>query len=218
MEIWKPKVIFLDKISGEEILKRIEKAARTCYKSEHKISVNSAPRFVERLIKRGHESPLEHEKITLKIICDRGISHEIVRHRIGSYSQESTRYCNYRTRGMVFIEPFFFIKDEEKYKIWETVMKFCEEAYNKLIELGAPPQEARTVLPHSLKTEIVVTYNLRQWRHFLRIRTPSDAHPQMRQIAIAILKTFHERIPVIFDDIPMPPDSDKIPLAEVIIP
>lgn len=215
MQILQPQVI-LEKIDREEILKKLEKAGRTCYKSENRITESSAPEFVKRIIKRGHESVIEHVTITVRVICDRGISHEIVRHRIGSYSQESTRYCNYRTKGIVFIEPFFFKEDEEKYKIWLNAMKCCEEAYNKLIELGARPEEARTVLPHSLKTEIVITFNLREWRHFLKLRTSPQAHPQMRQIAIAILKKFKEVLPEIFFDIPLPEDT-KIPLAKVIV-
>lgn len=201
MEIKKPSFIIEDKINGLQILKNIERYGRVCYKSENKITKDSAKKFVSMLIKLGHESVLEHEKITVRIICDRGISHEIVRHRIASYSQESTRYCNYQTKGFQVIEPFFFKKDKEKYKIWLEAMQACEKAYNQLLEKGASPQEARTVLPHSLKTEIIVTYNLREWRHFFKMRCSKFAHPQMREITIPLLKRFQKLIPVVFDDL-----------------
>jgi len=203
MKIIKPGFEILDQINGEEILKRIERYGRTCYKSEDRITPGSAKKFVAMLLERGHESVIEHEKVTVRVICDRGVSHEIVRHRIASYSQESTRYCNYRSKGIQVIEPFFFVGEgnEKKYRLWQEAMEACEKAYNTLIELGCSPQEARSVLPNSLKTEIVITYNLRQWRHFFRLRTAKMAHPQMQEIAIPLLKEFQRLIPVIFDDI-----------------
>lgn len=134
------------------------------------------------------------------MICDRGVTHEIVRHRLASYSQESTRYCDY-SGEMVVIKPFFFKKDVEKYEIWTIAMEQAEWWYKQLRELGATPQEARSVLPNSLKTEIIITYNLREWRHFFNLRCSKRAHPQMRQITIPLLKEFQKRIPVIFDDI-----------------
>ncbi len=201
MEIIKPSFVFETDIDGTEILKDIERFGRTCYKSEEKITENSAEEFVRMILKSGHESVIEHISVTVRFICDRGVTHEIVRHRLVSYSQESTRYCNYNKKGMTVIDPIFFIGDEEKYRIWEQAMKDCERAYNALIVLGATPQEARTVLPNSLKTEIVMTCNLREWRHFFKLRTSERAHPQMREITIPLLKSFKEKIPVIFDDI-----------------
>ncbi len=193
-----------DNISGNDILKKIEHIGRTCYKSEDKISEHSAEDFVKMIISRKHESVLEHEKISVRIICDRGISHEIVRHRIGSYSQESTRYCNYSQdkfgKEITVITPSYFIGDK-KLEVWKAAMEKAEEFYFELINLGATPQEARAVLPNSLKTEIVVTYNLREWRHFLQLRTSNGAHPQMREVAEAILNEFKMYIPIIFDDI-----------------
>jgi len=157
----------------------------------------------------GHESVIEHEKITVRIICDRGVTHEIVRHRIASYSQESTRYCNYSNNKfgneITVIEPSFWDKnskkDKIKYNTWKKALIKAEEAYLKLIELGATPQEARSVLPNSLKTEIVVTMNIREWRHFFKLRTSKAAHPQMQEIARPILDEFKKLIPVLFDDI-----------------
>lgn len=205
MKAIEPKFYTEDSCNGNEILKRIERAGRVCYKSENKISEGTAKKFVESIIKSGHESVIEHEKITVRIICDRGVSHEIVRHRIASFSQESTRYCNYSTekfgKELTFIKPYFWKENDEKFKIWEKTMECIEKQYIKLIELGASPQEARSILPNSLKTEIVVTMNLREWRHFFKLRTGVRAHPQMRQVAIPILEEFKKRIPVVFDDI-----------------
>jgi len=201
MKILKPYFIIEDDIDGERILKNLERYGRVCYKSENKITPNSARKFLATIIKNGHESVIEHEKITVRFICDRGVTHEIVRHRIGSYSQESTRYCNYKSDGIQVIEPFFFVGDVKKYQIWLEAMKASEKAYNDLIEAGASPQEARSVLPNSLKTEIVITYNLREWRHFFRLRCSKRAHPQMREIALLLLQEFKQRIPIIFDDI-----------------
>ena len=192
-------------VNGEEILKNIERAGRTCDKSEDKITADSARKFVAAIIKSGHESVIEHEKVTARIICDRGVTHEIVRHRIASYSQESTRYCNYGNdkfgNELTFIKPCFWKEDDPKYMTWKYAMKNAEQAYMDLIRLGATPQEARSVLPNSLKTEIVVTMNLREWRHFFKLRTSPAAHPQIREVAIPMLERFKEIIPIVFDDI-----------------
>ena len=153
----------------------------------------------------GHESVIEHEKVTVKIICDRGVSHEIVRHRIASYSQESTRYCNYANerfgKELTLIKPFFWEEDSDEYRCWLETMQKIEESYNYLIEKGVKPQEARSLLPNSLKTEIIVTMNLREWRHFFKLRTTLRAHPQMREIACALLDELKKQIPIVFDDI-----------------
>lgn len=195
----------LDEIDGEKILKRIETIGRICYKSEDKITESSAKEFIKKLLKRGHESVIEHEKISVKIICDRGVSHELVRHRIASYSQESTRYCNYFKdkfgNELTLIKPYFWNDDIQKYNIWVETMQTIEQNYNKLIEMGAKPEEARSILPNSLKTEIIVTMNLRQWRHFFKLRAAPSAHPQMREVSIPLLNKMKIILPVIFDDI-----------------
>jgi thymidylate synthase (FAD) len=202
MQIIEPSFEILDRVNGPELLARIERYGRTCYKSEDKITTESAPTFVRMLLARGHESVLEHEKITVRVICNRGVSHEIVRHRIAAYSQESTRYCNYgKGDGITVIRPLFFAPDSPEFEEWETAMEQAEDAYNALLAMGASPQEARSVLPNSLKTEIVITYNLREWRHFFRLRTSPAAHPQMREIAIPMLREFRRLVPVVFDDI-----------------
>lgn len=204
MRIIDPYICIEEPLNGEEILRKIERIGRVCYKSEEKITEESAKEFVKNLIKRGHESVIEHVQISVRIVCDRGVSHEIVRHRLASYSQESTRYCNYsqdKFKGqLTFIRPLFWEEGSEAYMLWESAMKYAEEQYLALISAGATPQEARSVLPNSLKTEIVVTMNLREWRHFLRMRTATAAHPQMRQIANLISNELSRNVPIVFDE------------------
>jgi thymidylate synthase (FAD) len=198
MKIIRPGFVVEDKIDGEEMLRKIEAAGRTCYKSEERITSQSARVFVRNLIARGHESVLEHEKVTVRIFCDRGVSHEIVRHRIASYSQESTRYCNYGG-SVTYISPDFLLSPEDR-----MVLDLLERHYTKRLAEGLTPQQARYFLPNGLKTEIVCTFNLREWRHFFRLRTASAAHPQMRQITLPMLEWFKDAIPVVFDDINVP--------------
>lgn len=203
---------FEEVINPRKIINTIERAGRTCYKSEHNISDGSAERFIKNIIKRGHESVLEHEKITVRIICDRGVSHELVRHRLASYTQESSRYCNYSNdkfgNEITFIVPVGLeLKDldtENKTDlrvVWENAMNNAEESYLHLIRLGAKPDLARGVLPTDVKTEIVVTMNLREWRHFFKLRTDQAAHPNIRYIARDMLKTFQTLLPCVFSDI-----------------
>lgn len=192
---------------GEVILKMLEAAGRTCYKSEDKITESSARRFVDMITHvKKHESVLEHQSISVRVICDRGISHEIVRHRIGAYSQESTRYCNYckdkfNEEITVICPAHLDKKSDIDAMVWAKAMKNAEKSYFELIDLGWTPQEARGVLPTELKTELVITYNLRQWRHFFQMRCSTAAHPQMRVLALSMLKSFKETIPVVFDDL-----------------
>lgn len=201
----RPSFEIMDDIDGAKILQKLERCGRVCYKSEDKITEGSAEKFIGMILKSGHESVLEHEKLTVKFICDRGVTHEIVRHRIASYSQESTRYCNYSKdkfgNELTFIRPCFWADDSEEYAVWKQTMEEIEKTYVKLISLGAKPEEARSILPNSLKTEIVCTMNLREWRHFFRLRTAERAHPQIREISVALLDELKKRIPVIFDDI-----------------
>jgi thymidylate synthase (FAD) len=205
MRIIEPSFEILDNIDGLEILKKIERIGRVCYKSEDKITEESSKQFVSNILKNGHESVIEHEKVSVRIICDRGVTHEIVRHRIASYSQESTRYCNYSKdkfgNELTLIKPLFWNEDSEEYRLWYDSMQNIENTYNRMIALGAKPQEARSILPNSLKTEIVVTMNLREWRHFFVLRTSPKAHPQMREVACAILEEFQKQIPIVFDGI-----------------
>lgn len=205
MKIIKPDVELITPIDGNAILKRIEECGRVCYKSEDKITDNSAVKFVQNIIKRGHEAVLEHCSFTLKFICDRGVSHEIVRHRIAAYCQESTRYCNYSKDGfgneITVIEPCFLNKTDPAYGHWYNACQKAEEEYFNMLNAGCSPQEARSVLPNSLKTEVVMTADLREWRHFFKLRCSPAAHPQMREVATIALNKVKERAPVIFDDI-----------------
>ena len=205
MNIITPYFIIESPINGKSILSQIEKAGRTAYKSEDKITNASAKEFVSLINSKGHHSVIEHQSITVRVVCDRGVSHEIVRHRIASYTQESTRYCNYAQgkfgNELTVIKPCFWDENDEKYLVWKNSIIQSEKAYNELIALGASPQEARSVLPNSLKTEIVITMNLREWKHFFELRTSDAAHPQMREIARPLLKEFQKRIPIIFDDL-----------------
>ena len=204
MRIVEPEVIFTPEMSGEEILKKLERVARTCYKSEDKISETSAEGFIRGIVKSGHEAMIEHVSLTVRIICDRGISHEIVRHRLCSFAQASTRYCSYDKdkfgNEISVICPKDIRENEEMFEIWKEAMEASEKAYMQLLKTTTP-QIARSVLPTALQTEIVVTANLREWRHFLKLRTESGAHPQIREIAAKILDIFKKNVPVIFDDI-----------------
>lgn len=208
----KAEVLLTSTTMYEEMLETIEKAGRICYKSEDKITNDSAEKFIEMLIKRRHESVLEHKSISVLVQCDRGVTHEIVRHRIASYSQESTRYCNYSKDkfgkeinvidiGTGFKYNYNNENDIDKYKEWLYAMEDAEKHYMKMIELGATPQEARSVLPTSLKTEIVITMNIREWRHFFKLRSSNAAHPQMREISDMILERFIILFPVFFKDL-----------------
>jgi thymidylate synthase (FAD) len=203
--------------SGHQALKLIELAGRTCYKSETNITADSSERFVKARV-GGHESVLEHSAMTVRFICDRGVTHELVRHRLCAFSQESTRYCNYKG-GVTFIIPPWVDTKERNVEYsniegvyydqiegfiedtWITAMCKCEENYLMLLDEDWTPQQARSVLPNSTKTEIVVTTNFREWRHIFKLRCDKAAHPQMQEIMRPLLDKCKELIPVIFDDI-----------------
>lgn len=236
MKIIEPTFEILD---HNNLLRNIELAGRTCYKSEDKMGEGSDERLIEKLKSLKHESVFEHGVISVKFVTDRGVTHELVRHRLAAFSQESTRYCNYSKdkfgNEITVINPFFFdpmeerrhvrlplisFKDEAKFgggreieiedgigvemnslDIWLISCLVAEWGYNTLIEqFGKKPQEARSVLPNSLKTEIVVTANVREWRHILRMRTSHEAHPQIRQIMVPLAHTLASRWPILFGD------------------
>jgi len=178
-----------------------EMAGRTCYKSEDKITDDSAKKFVKSIIKRGHETVIEHVSATVRIITNRGVTHELVRHRLSSFSQESTRYVKYGD-DMEFIKPVWW-KDwsREEQIQWEDSMLVSSQKYCNLIDLGSRPEQAREVLPNSLKTEIVMTANMREWRHIFKLRCSQKAHPQIRMIMLDMLEHFHEEFPGMFDDL-----------------
>lgn len=205
MRIVNPSFEILTMPAVAEILTLIEKAGRTCYKSESNITESSAKSFVGKIIKSGHLSVIEHASLSVRFICDRGISHELVRHRMASYSQESTRYANYAKdrfdNEITVIRPFFWEEGSEQWQLWHDSMLAAEQAYMALIAKGASPQQARTVLPNSLKTELIMTANLREWRHVIELRCAPDAHPQAREIMIPLLQEVNRLIPVVFEDL-----------------
>jgi thymidylate synthase (FAD) len=219
MKLIQPYCEILTPIDRIDILKRIEVAGRTAYKSEEKITEDSASNFVKGVIKRGHESVIEHVSLSVKFVCDRGISHELVRHRLASFTQESTRFCNYSKdkfdNRLTFVipewcnvEPGKYVKDIEQpaysmhvsdsQKLWVDVMWNCETSYLELLNQGWTPQQARSVLPNSLKTEVIMSANLREWRHILKVRCAQDAHPQMRELMIPLQKELAGLLPEIF--------------------
>lgn len=206
---------------------RIEQAGRTCYKSEGKIGCtqpvgecdytfdaaasvcrncgsNSAPRFVRMLIKRGHEAMLEHGCATVKFVTNRGVTHELVRHRLCAFGQESTRYVNYGGSDIAFIRPVWIDSKPLGRRFWKAAMRVSEWAYKALIGVGWQAEEAREVLPNSLKTEIVVTANYREWRHIFKLRaigTTGKPHPQMQALMLPVLEEFKEKLPALFGDL-----------------
>lgn len=200
-------------------VKHIETIGRVCYKSEENITEDSFEKFVRNLIDRGHEAMVEHSGFTVRFIVDRGVSHELVRHRIASFAQESTRYCNYSKdkhgNEITVIEPFFFNIDgvrvqvenwSERYGAWRHSCEEAEKSYIRILNDGGTPQEARSVLPNSTKTEVMMTANFREWRAFFKLRVVKGAHPQMREVTIPLLRYLKEVCPIIFDDIVVPED------------
>ncbi len=186
-----------------DALSVIEAAGRTCYKSESKIEAGSADAFVQKILARGHESVIEHASASLRLVTDRGITHELVRHRVASFSQESTRYCNYAQerfgREIAVLQPPGLNADQAD--AWRTACMAAETAYFAMLEAGASPQLARSVLPTCLKTEIVMTANFREWRHFLNLRLAGAAHPQMIDLAARIHALLKDACPPVFEEI-----------------
>ena len=186
-------------------MKFLEKCGRTAYQSKKNITDDSAEKFIRNLIKRGHESVLEHFSCTFKIICDRGVMAELTRHRLASFTIESTRFNDYSSKKfgneLTVIRPCFWAEETNAYHWWEFDMEEIEKTYLNWREEEVPPEQVRAILPNSLKTEIIMTCNLREWRHILKLRTAKDAHPQMRQVAEIILDALKRKLPVIFEDI-----------------
>ena len=219
MRTLKPQHVIIgkDQIEGHKILKHIEKIARTCYKSEDLINDESAEKMIKKLIKMNHLAMIEHASVSVLFTCDRGVTHEIVRHRVASYAQESTRYVNYSKdkfgNEIGYIDIAGGIALDTKMKDlpvetinaiiseWNQACIDAEKHYMKMLELGATPQIARSVLNNSTKSDINVTMNLREWRHFFELRCDTPAHPQMRELVIPLLKEMSEVIPIVFDDL-----------------
>ena len=188
-------------------LRHIERVARVCYKSEAKMTESNASAIdlIGKLMANGHEAMIEHSQFSVLFTVDRGVSHEIVRHRIASFAQESTRYCNYADEKfgteLTFIKPFYLEEGSGGWIVWKLAMEQAERSYLSMIRHGHTPQEARAVLPNSLKTDIVVTANYREWRHIFKLRTAKHAHPQMREVMVPLYKEIREVFPFIFEGI-----------------
>lgn len=207
MKLVKPEFSILGMTNGspEGLMSLIERCGRICYKSEARITEGSAETFLKSIVKRGHEAVLEHGVVTALIVCDRGVSHEIVRHRLASYCQESTRYCNYSKNDfgseISVIEPLYLEPGTDAYNAWHKACLVAEKEYFDMLNAGCTAQEARAVLPNSLKTEVAITMNMREWRHFFKLRCAPAAHPQMREVAKLGLKQMTELFPVLFEEI-----------------
>ena len=220
----KAEILFLDdQWAIDEIYARIETAGRTCYKSENHITPESSRKFAAMVVKNQHEAMLEHASIMVRFTVDRGVSHEIVRHRMASFAQESTRYCNYSKdkfgNELTFIKPCYFETDTAT-AIWDALMNASEAAYMEMINnMHKTPQEARSVLPNSLKTEVVMTANIRELRHFLRLRAAAETgmpHPQMLEVAVPLYQKLVKLLPELFEDIKVPQEiMDKYGVKEV---
>ena len=203
MKIIKPE-LHIPVYDGIKIMKNIEKACRTCYRSEDKITDDSYKKLISNCITRGHESVLEHEKITIRMVCDIGVYKDLTRHRFGSFSIESTRYCSYDKdkygNEIAFMNPIY-IEDKNMYEIWKKTMQEIENGYIKMKELGATTDMCRELLPHSTAAEYTMTANIREWKHILSLRTTNHVHPSIRQVLIPLLKYFKEEMPEIFGDV-----------------
>lgn len=214
MRLIKPKVEILDRIDKDQVICDIARVARTCYKSEDRINREADRKLVKRLIESKHEAMLEFVDVTVKFTTDRGVSHELVRHRMASFAQESTRYCNYSkdkfNNELTFIIPSWaevnklgeiIADDNEAFYDFKKALEMAEAFYLSLIAKGWTAEKARMVLPMSIKTEINMKANLREWRHFFKLRCHHTAHPDIRVLALDLLEQMHEQIPVIFDDL-----------------
>lgn len=201
IKIIKPTVFPIVTPAQYTALSIFEAAARTCYQSFDKTSEGSAERLLLHCIESGHHSTLEHISFTCRFITSRGVTHELVRHRLCAFSQESTRYVKY-SDDVQIIEPWWFKNPKPgQYNIWESSINSSIVAYQNLLRIGASPQAARGVLPNDLKTDIVVTANLREWRHIISLRLDLAAHPDMRRVMIPLAAYLIERLPLFFSDL-----------------
>jgi len=217
MIIVRPSFTIETELDGPQILWDLAMFARVSYKSEANADKESAESFIKKRMDGGHWTVLEHYSITVRFICNRGVSHELVRHRLASYTQESTRFCNYSKnrfgKEITVISPTWLLSPEKEvkdlsqdeaclYRTWQSAMEMAETAYFTLLKMGAKPQYARGVLPNDLKTEIVMTANLREWRHVFSQRAINRAaHPQIRELMVPLLRTLAAKIPIVFDDL-----------------
>lgn len=204
MNIIKPWVE-IRKFDGVQLMKNLELAAKQCYRSQDNITDDSYKKFLKGCISRGHESVIEHEKVSVRMCCDIGVYKDITRHRLASFSIESTRYCNY-SKGkfgseITFIEPCNIMKNTDEYTVWYNCMQDIEEAYIKMSKLNCYPDQLRMLLPHSTAAEVYMTANIREWRHILSLRCEKYAHPSVQQMMIPILRYFQQEMPELFEEI-----------------
>ncbi len=200
MQIIEPSVELVDRVDALRIMRKLERIGRVCYNSEDKITDDSHIDFLRGVISRGHESVVEHESITVKFVTNRAITHEMVRHRLASYTQVSTRYVNYKNSDMEFCNPMIKV-GSMLHKLWCDSMTEAESKYKDMIEIGAAPQIARGVLGNSLAATIFMTANIREWRHVFKLRCAPSAHPEIRLIMIPLLRQLHQLMPVLFEDL-----------------
>ena len=218
MEVVKP-IIEYEPFDGVKIMKTLERACRTCYRSEDTITSDSYKKLLKNCITRGHESILEHEKVTIRMCCDNGFYKDVTRHRAGvAFSIESTRFCNYSKdkfgNNIKFIDPVF-IKDKKNYEIWLKAMKEIEKCYLEMANNGAAPDELRMMLPHSTAAMVTMTCNIREWRHIFKLRCSVHAHPSIRQNFIPLLLKFKKDFPELFEDVPYDESFPKEWYADV---
>lgn len=204
MKIIEP-IIQVEKVDYKQIMKNLERACRTCYRSEGKITEESYKTLLKNCINRGHESILEHEKITIRMVCDIGVYKDLTRHRIASFSIESTRYCNYGKdkfdNQIKFIKPVNMEEGTELYEKWYNTCKIIEENYIEMSKMEATPDQLRMLLPHSTAAEVTMTANIREWKHIFSLRCTKHTHPAVEQLMIPLLFKFKKEMPEIFDSI-----------------
>lgn len=219
MKIIEPS-IEIEKVDYNKIMKNLEIACRTCYRSENKITDESYKTLLKNCINRGHESILEHEKITIRMICDVGVYKDLTRHRIASFSIESTRYCNYGKdkfdNEIKFIKPVNIEEGTALYEEWKTSCEQIEKHYIEMAKMGATPDQMRMILPHSTAALVTMTANIREWKHILSLRATKHAHPAVEQVMLPLLIQFKENMPEIFENIEYDEEFDKNKYAKVI--
>ena len=218
MKIVEP-VVYIENYDPIKILKRIERACRTCYRSEDLITEDSYKNLIKNCLTRGHESILEHEKVSVRMICDVGAYKDLTRHRIASFSIESTRYCNYGKdkfdNQIKILKPVHIEEGSEIYEVWKKSMEEMEKYYMEMAALDAKPDQLRMLLPHSTAAEVNMTANIREWRHVLSLRAAKHTHPSIRSITIPILLKFKEDMPELFGDIEYDEEFPKEAYAKI---
>lgn len=206
VKIVSPNIEVITPLDGDYILKHLERCARNCYKSEDKITADSAQKMIKKLIDLGHEAMIEHFSVTVKLTTDVGAYKDLTRHRHASFAIESTRFCNY-SKGkygneLTFMKPSNMEEGSDIYNIWYQAMADIEKHYLSMAAKGAAVDQLRMLLPHSTKADVFMTANLREWRHIFKLRCVPATHPSVREIMTMLLNEFRSQLPVLFDDIP----------------